>query len=303
MKKILYIAALLFATTQISAQSVPFLNINADPYSHSMGGTTLTLENNAFTMSNNSSAMVFSENKYHFGGSYNTWQPDFMNNQNIGFAAYGKFGKLAVGIGGKMFGYQAYDVINSQGAPNGTFTPKEMAIEGAFAYRISENFSAGINIRSISSKLAKEASASSMGADVTVTYHKENLTVAAAVTNIGGDIDYGSGATYALPSMAKVGAGYTFDMEKSRLNLNVEGDLLLDKSEIMAALGAEYAYNNMFKARAGYHMGSDEAIPSYGSVGFGLKFKTINLDAAYIFGGGENSTLNGSFGLALGLRF
>ena len=202
MKKILYIAALLFATTQISAQSVPFLNINADPYSHSMGGTSLTLENNAFTMSNNSSAMVFSENKYHFGGSYNTWQPDFMNNQNIGFAAYGKFGKLAVGIGGKMFGYQAYDVINSQGAPNGTFTPKEMAIEGAFAYRISENFSAGINIRSISSKLAKEASASAMGADVTVTYHKENLTVAAAVTNIGGDIDYGSGTTYALPSMA-----------------------------------------------------------------------------------------------------
>ena len=303
MKKLSILAALLFAATQISAQSVPFLNITSDPHAAAMAGNTLTIGENAFTASNNASAMAFSSTKYHIAGSYNTWQPDFMNNQNIGFAAYGKFGKLAVGIGGKMFGYQAYDVINSQGAPNGTFTPKEMAIEGAFAYRISENFSAGINIRSISSKLAKEASASSMGADVTVTYHKENLTVAAAVTNIGGDIDYGSGATYALPSMAKVGAGYTFDMEKSRLNLNVEGDLLLDKSEIMAALGAEYAYNNMFKARAGYHMGSDEAIPSYGSVGFGLKFKTINLDAAYIFGGGENSTLNGSFGLALGLRF
>ena len=66
MKKILYIAALLFATTQISAQSVPFLNINADPYSHSMGGTTLTLENNAFTMSNNSSAkVVFVLREYH----------------------------------------------------------------------------------------------------------------------------------------------------------------------------------------------------------------------------------------------
>lgn len=303
MKKILYIAALLFATTQIFAQSVPFLNINADPYSHSMGGATLTLENNAFTMSNNSSAMVFSENKFHFGGSYNTWQPDFMNNQNIGFAAYGKFGKFAVGIGGKMFGYQAYDIINSQGAPNGTFTPKEMAIEGAFAYRISDNFSAGVNIRSISSKLAKDASASSMGADVSVTYHNENLTLAAAITNLGGDIDYGSGTTYSLPSMAKAGAGYTFDMEKSQLKLNVEGDLLLDKSEIMAGLGAEYAYNQMFKVRAGYHMGSEEAIPSYGSIGFGLKFNAVNLDAAYIFGGGENSTLNGSFGLALGLRF
>ena len=43
------VAALLFMAVQMNGQSVPFLNINADPYSHSMGGATLTLGENAFT--------------------------------------------------------------------------------------------------------------------------------------------------------------------------------------------------------------------------------------------------------------
>ncbi len=304
MKKLLFFAAIVLASTQIYAQSVPFLNVNADPYSHSMGGTTLTLGQNAFTMSNNASAMVLSEEKFHFGGSYNTWQPDFMNNQNIGFAAYGVFGKFAIGIGGKMFGYESYDVISSSGAATGTFTPKESAFEGAVALKISDAISAGINLRTISSKLGEDASASAFGADISLTYHKEKLTIAAAVTNLGGEISYSSESSYALPSMAKAGAGYSFDLAEShKLNVNAEGKLLLDESEIMAGLGAEYVYNNMLKFRAGYNMGSEKAIPSYGSVGLGLQLSFVNVDAAYIFGGGENSVLNGSFGVALGFRF
>ena len=304
MKKLMTIAATLFAATQIYAQSVPFLNVNADPYSHSMGGATLTLEQNAFTMSNNSSGMVFSENKFHIGGAYNSWQPDYMDNSNIGFAAYGSFGKWAIGIGGKMFSYPSYDIVSGNGIANGSFTPKESSFEGAFAYRISDVLSAGINLRTISSKLGDGISASAFGADISLTYHKEKLSIAGAITNLGGEINYGSDASYALPTMAKVGAGYSLELAQDHnLGLNVEGQLLLNQSEFMACLGAEYSYDNMLKFRAGYHMGSETAIPSYGSVGFGLQISTVNLDAAYIFGGGENSVLNGSFGVSLGLKF
>ena len=70
------VAALLFMAVQMNGQSVPFLNINADPYSHSMGGATLTLGENAFTAVNNASAMALTQNKGYIGAAYNTWQPD-----------------------------------------------------------------------------------------------------------------------------------------------------------------------------------------------------------------------------------
>ena len=155
----------------------------------------------------------------------------------------------------------------------------------------------------ISSDLGKDASASSVAADISVTYMKDALKLAAAVTNIGGEMDYGYGG-YKLPSMAKFGANYTLDLApENTLAFNVEGDLVMEPSAFMAAVGAEYSYNNTINVRAGYHVGDEAVIPSYGSVGIGVKFAGLNLDAAYLFGGGENSTLNGSFGIALGYRF
>lgn len=298
------VAALLFMAVQMNGQSVPFLNINADPYSHSMGGATLTLGENAFTAVNNASAMALTQNKGYIGAAYNTWQPDFQNNSNIGFAGFVKLGqKFSLGLGGKIFGYESYNIANDKGGTSGTYTPKESAFEVAGAYTISENFAAGINVRMISSDLGKDASASSVAADISVTYMKDALKLAAAVTNIGGEMDYGYGG-YKLPSMTKFGANYTLDLApENTLAFNVEGDLVMEPSAFMAAVGAEYSYNNIINVRAGYHVGDEAVIPSYGSVGIGVKFAGLNLDAAYLFGGGENSTLNGSFGIALGYRF
>ena len=305
MKKLSILAALLFAATQISAQSVPFLNITSDPHAAAMAGNTLTIGENAFTASNNASAMAFSSTKYRIAGSYNTWQPDFMNNSITGFSGYANLGeKWAIGIAGKMFGYQSYEITDSYGNPKGEFTPKESAFEGAVAYRISENISAGVNLRSISSKLSKDGSASTIGADVSVTYKKGNTTLAAAVTNLGGSMDYGSKSTYDLPSMVKFGGAYMFNIaEEQKLSVNLEGDILMNDSAFMAGAAVEYSLKNTLNLRAGYHMGNEEAIPSYASLGFGLNFKAFNIDAAYLMGGGENSILNGSFGVSLGLKF
>lgn len=305
MKKISMIfAALLFMAVQMNGQSgVPFVNINADPYSHSMGGASLTINENAFTAVNNASSMALAPEKGYIGASYNSWQPDFLDNSNIGFAAFGKFGKVAIGIGGKIFGYQSYDILNDKGGKTGSFTPKEMALEASGAYSISEYFAAGVNVRFIKSELAEGADGSSVAADVSITYKKDAWKLAAAVTNIGSEIDYGYDP-FKLPSMAKFGANYTCELAPTHtLGFNVEGDYLLEKSDIMAAIGAEYSYNGTIMVRAGYHVGGEEVIPSYGSVGFGVKLAGLSLDAAYLFGGGSNSTLNGSFGVALGFSF
>ena len=306
MKKLTTIlAALLFMAVQMNGQSVPFLNVNADPYSHSMGGATLTLGQNAFTAMNNASAMVFAPNKGYDAISYNTWQPDYLNNTNIGIATFSKAGKAdkwAWGISYKTFGYDSYNYTNDTGSSK-SYTPAENSFDLSGAYKISENFAAGVNLRFISSDLAEDAEASTFAADISLTYRKDALTVAAAITNVGGEMDYGFGG-YKLPAMAKIGANYAFSLAPEHtLALNVEGNILMEPSAFMAAVGAEYSYNKMINVRAGYHLGDEVAIPSYGSVGLGVKVWRLSLDAAYLFGGGENSTLNGSFGVALGYSF
>lgn len=304
MKRVsIIIAAFLFMAVQMNGQSVPFLNINSDPYSHSMGGATLTLEQNAFTATNNASAMVFAPNKVYGGLSYNTWQPDFLNNTNMGIATFSKVGKWAWGVSAKIFGYESYKITNDKGGISDTYTPKESSFDLSGAYTINENLAAGVTLRYISSDLGKDASASGIAADISVTYMKDALKLAAAITNIGSEMDYGYGG-YKLPSMAKFGANYTLDLaSENTLALNVEGGLVMEPSAFMAAVGAEYSYNDKFNVRAGYHIGDETVIPSYGSVGLGVKVWRLSLDAAYLFGGGENSTLDGSFGIALGYRF
>ena len=61
MKKILLVLVLSFIALGSYAQSLEFLNISSDPYSYSMGGNTLTLDANSFTVTNNASAMAYAE--------------------------------------------------------------------------------------------------------------------------------------------------------------------------------------------------------------------------------------------------
>lgn len=55
-----------------------------------------------------------------------------------------------------------------------------------------------------------------------------------------------------------------------------------------AAAGAEYSFNQLVFARAGYHFSSAVA-PRFASFGLGFAFKGIGLDAAYLLGQTANA--------------
>ena len=58
----------------------------------------------------------------------------------------------------------------------------------------------------------------------------------------------------------------------------------------------------MLTFRGGYHYGnaSKGVIPSYASLGLGVKFFGVSIDAAYLFG---SEILKNSFGVSLGYEF
>lgn len=304
MKKSLLISTIILFATQMYGQSVPFVNVSADPYTYSMGGNTLNIDENGFTVSNNASAMTFAQENIYIEAGYNMWQPHIFNNQVMGVSGFSKIGeKLAVGINGKYYIHTPYDITSDQGFASELFTPSEISAEAAVAYKLLKNLSIGANIRFINSTLAPENSGSAIGADISVTYRLKNLRVALAVTNLGSKIDYGY-TPYNLPAMAKIGVGYQMKFaEKHFINVTAQGDYLLYKSAVMAGVGAEYSYNRFVNIRAGFHYGNDQATPSYASVGAGIKIIGITLNAAYIIGVGENSPLNGTLCASVGYRF
>lgn len=74
--------------------------------------------------------------------------------------------------------------------------------------------------------------------------------------------------------------------------------------EIDVMGGLEYTYNNIFSARGGYHFNHEnKGNLRYATVGLGVKYKMLNVDASYIFTVGQannNSALANTVRITLG---
>ena len=70
---------------------------------------------------------------------------------------------------------------------------------------------------------------------------------------------------------------------------------------LMAGLGLEYCIVDIVSVRAGYHYGdAAKALPSFASVGLGVKFAGVHLDAAFLL---ASKTLGNTLMIGLGYSF
>ena len=67
-----------------------------------------------------------------------------------------------------------------------------------------------------------------------------------------------------------------------------------------AAVGASYAFDDMVFVRAGYRYGGKSVIPSYASVGAGVRFAGVKVDLAYVV---SSSPMANTLGVSLGYSF
>lgn len=303
MKKIVLAIAFLFASLSLPAQSAAFLNISPDAYTMGMAGASIALNPTAFAFYNNPAAMVFYENTGSIAASYNLWQPSASNNRLFAASGFGKSGdKMAFGFSGRFVTHQPYDITNDQGVVSGTYTPREYALEGGGAFKIWR-FAIGVTFRYIGSDLGGEKPGSAFGADLALMYKTETLSLAASVVNFGTNLNYGGDSTYTLPTMSKVGFAYNIAfLEQHRASLGLEWDYLFSGGSMVAG-GLEYAFKETAFLRLGYHWGdADKAIPSYASIGLGVKFYGVTINAAYLIAFGE-SPMKNTLSLSLGYDF
>lgn len=234
------------------------------------------------------------------GAGYGAWQPKAAGDKLLGAGAAVLLAeKFAVVLDYKSLIQPAYEVTGPTGSVSQvtpTFTPKESVIALGFGYRIMPGLSAALTLKSVSSVLSKDAKASVIGIDLSAVYSKDKLEAAFALCNIGGKVNYG-GADYSQPSLAKAAASYEII---EGLKAGAEAAYLFGGAFNMA-LGAEYCYGGLVAARAGYHLGSkDFGVPSFASVGLGVRFIGIELNAAYLL---ASDTLAGSMMFGLGYSF
>lgn len=302
MKKLLLISSLFVLGCGIaSAQTLPSLQISSDAATLGVASSTIASAAGAFSVDRNISAIVLGENKLFAGASYGKWQPDFADDTYLAAGAAMKLNdKLGFGLSFKLLNQQPYNVTAPSSSISGEYTPSEMTAALGVAYALTDFLSVGVSARYTSSNLAKDSKAGVIGADLAASFKTGGLSAAVAVNNLGGKVNYGK-KEYDQPTMVRAGAAYSLgSKDASMVTASLEAAYLLSGG-IMGGIGAEYAWNNMVFLRCGYHYGNDvKLIPSFASVGLGIKFFGIGLDAAYLL---ASDTLGNSLLATLSFSF
>ena len=284
-------------------EALSFIRIVRDPVSAGMGfaGTASGTET-AYSSFRNSSVIPFSVERLSAGVSGQMWAPDGVKSTNLGFGAAFKAGKrLGFSIGGAYQMGEEYSLTDETGNTTGTFKPNDMILNGGVGVKIIDNLAAGVNLRYASQKLSEGNSYSAVAADIFMTYRLSDLNVTAGVSSLGSSVKSESGDSFSLPTSATVGADWSKAFSEDHgVRLSADFDYYFS-GNVTAAAGAEYSFKNMLSARAGYHFGSKDAVlPSFVTVGIGIKFFGMSLDIAYLT---ANDVLGNTLTFGLGYRF
>lgn len=316
----IFIAAALFSVVcpaAASAQDVagssaalPFLNSSADSRSLGMGGLVTTESAGAYAHMGNAAAVPFSDKKVSAGFSYGLWQPTSVKGNIFSIGAMWNINdKFGVTFATLTQSGQKYDITDEAGVPTGTFRPNDFRIGAGFAYRFIENMSVGISLNYAQSSVAPKNEMyktifSTFAADIQVRYVLDKFNISLTGSNLGVPVKSASGISSQLPMNARIGGGYGNDFGKHHLSAGIEGGVFFGGPAAgFASAGAEYMYNSLLAVRAGYHYGSkSNGIPSFASVGIGVQFFGINIDAAYLIATGA-SPMKNTLSVGIGYSF
>ncbi|MBU1487689.1 PorV/PorQ family protein [bacterium] len=157
----------------------------------------------------------------------------------------------------------------------------DTAIFFSLSKKMKENLSLGMSIKHLSQKVADE-NANAYGADIGLLYRLPQLSLGLTIQNLGTEMKFAD-EKFPLPLNIKTGLAY-----KGIKNTILALDLNLPRdNKASYHLGGECRIGNVLALRAGYNSKIEEEGLS---AGFGVKFKTIRLDMAYVHYGDLGSS-------------
>ena len=236
-------------------------------------------------------------------------------------SGYRRFDSLqTVSASFRYFSLGKIEYFDDMAQSSGMYGSYELSFDAAYSRKLNNVLSAAIAMRYVHSSLMASGTTSdntgkgqAFVADVYLYYHKliplnalpSTLTLGLGITNLGAKISYGTGQSYFSPAQLKLGGGFSMNMNSAnklafmidirKMMVPTDSDDV-DKTSLSGivdsfsgglsmqwALGAEYIYSNLFKARIGYF---SEPEKSGGrqclSFGMGVRYQSICMDVAYL---------------------
>ena len=277
MKKIAYIAGILMLVlpAMAGAQALPFVSSETDAVSLGMAGANLTetnsIANAAFT---NAAVIPFSESRLDASAGYTLWQPTQSNIVSLA-GAYNIADKVGVALGLNYGHNTPYEVLGKK------FMPTDLQVSAGVSWRFLPFLSIGANLGYAGTTLAEGKSYSAFNSDLFLMGKVADIKITAGMSNLGSKVAVGAVKEYSLPTSVSLGVGYdkVFAQEHG-VDVLVDADYFLDGA-FRAALGGGYTYNDLVTVRAGYSFAT-AGLPSFASVGLGVKYLGMKLNLAYV---------------------
>lgn len=286
------------------AQALPFTIADTDPVALAKGTASLaetgSVSHAAFV---NAAAVPFSESALDVSAGYTMWQPAAVKSNVASVAgAYNMNGKLGVAAGLYYGMNPSYEIMDASGSSQGVFSPSDMHAAVGVSYRFIPALAVGVNVGYATSSLTKDNSYGTVAADFFLMSQFSDFKVAAGVSNVLGTVKSASGAEFCIPGSVALGAGYDKAFaDKHAVEANLDVDYFFS-GWLAAAAGVGYTFNDLVSVRAGYRYGGESPIPSFASVGAGVKFAGVKLDLAYLIAGAD-SPMKNTLALAVGYSF
>lgn len=285
-------------------EAMPFARIARDPVSAAMGGTGVASTSaSAYASFRNAAAIPYAENTLDVAAGYMNWQPSVSPVQDISAgAAWNIAGKFGIAAGFSYGACEKYDIMDASGKAAGSFSPSQVLAGLGLAWKVLPFLSLGANVKYLGNTLSEGQSYGSVASDIFLMTKVAGLKAAVGVSSLGSKVKSASGARFSLPASATLGLEYGLNAGKRHgVDVLVDADYYFSGA-FAAAAGASYTYNDLVSVRAGYRYGGESVIPSFASVGAGVKFFGVHIDIAYIIATGD-SPLRNTFSVGAGFAF
>lgn len=287
-----------FRASAQESEAMAFGRVTHDPVAAAMGGAGVaSVTDAAYASYRNAAAIPYYDGTLDIGAGYQLWQASGTGYMNLA-GAWNVNDRFGIAAGFTYGMGKNYDIYDAGGFVTGSFAPSEMQANIGLGWRFLPWLSLGANVKYLSNTLAEGHSYSAISSDIFLMSRLNDLSLALGVSSLGSRVESTTGAKFSQPTSLTFGAGYLAEFaEDHSVEVLLDADWYL-AGALSASLGAEYCWNRMVSVRAGYRYGGKSVIPSYASVGAGIKLIGISLNLAYLIASGDSPMQNTlTFGL------
>lgn len=211
--------------------AVPFLSFAPDSRASAMGDAGVATSPDANSVHWNNGKLAFVENDLGFAFSYSPWLGNIVDDMSLNYLTFYKKIDQTQTFGASLryFDLGEIALFDEFANPNGVENPSELAVDGTYSRKLTENMGVGVTLRFIWSNLAGNITGApdakagtSVAVDLGWYYTKplllsgkdSELSLGAHISNIGQKITYSTeSAENFIPANLRFGGAFKTNLD------------------------------------------------------------------------------------------